>query len=307
MTLHSHPESAQPAANTGVPLPTDLNVSSSKALAAIVRFIGDPPDNSRVYEINPSMAQYLLDRYNIANRPTKPAKIALYGETMAKQEWRLTGDTVKFSDRGILRDGQNRLMACVRSGTPFTTHVVFGIDDSFFNVMDQGKNRDGSDLLAIAGVANSTIVAGAVRWAHLYETGTIMQRTTLPPPEVLRLYQERYHHVVNFVSHARATYNHTKWPAGFIAGSLYHLARIDGKAAHDFAHAMANNNFTGRYLPLAKMNSQLAGIAGVSSGRINDVVRAALLIICWNLVRDNKKGKQKDFQWNDKLPFPVAK
>ena len=287
--------------------PSGLNESERKALSAIERYIKDPPENSRVYWVPPSIADYLSQKYNLDNRPTKPVKIGQYAKAMAGGEWRLTGDTIKFSDRGILRDGQNRLLACVEAGVPFQTHIVFGIDDSFFNVMDQGKNRDGADLLAIAGVKNPTIVAAGVRWAHLYETDTVTQRTTLLAPEVLRLYQERYSGVEHFVSVARATYKNTQWPAGFIAGSLYYFSRIDAKAADEFAKAMANNNFTGKYLPLGKMSSQLTGIAGVSSGRINDVVRAALMIIAWNLVRDNKKGKQRDFVWQSPMPFPVAR
>jgi hypothetical protein len=227
---------------------------------------------------------------------------------MAGKEWRLTGDTIKFSDRGIMRDGQNRLEACVASNAAFQTHVVFGVPDEFFAVMDQGRNRDGSDLLAIEGVQSASITAAGVRWMHLYETDTVMQRTTVAPPEVLRLYRERYTDISTYVPIARTIYNNHKWPAGFVAGSLYYFSKIDKKDADEFGKAMANSNFSGKYSPLFKMTSQLAGIAGVSSGRINDVVRAAFMITAWNLVRTGKKGNKKyDFSWDASKPFPVAK
>jgi hypothetical protein len=290
-----------------VPFPSNLPEDDRRALQAIERHIANPPDNSRVFWITPEMAIYLIDKYNIANRPQKPTKIGEYSRSMAAKEWRLTGDTLKFSDREILRDGQNRLRACAESGVRFQTHIVFGVPDDFFSAMDKGKNRDGSDLLAIAGVANSAIVAGAVRWAHLYDTGTVKMRTTIPASEVLRLYQERYSGVSHFVPAARAIYNTHKWPAGFIAGSLHHLAKVDPRGADAFGQAMANSQFSGKYLPLEKMRQELGGIASVSSGRVNDVVRAALMIIAWNLVRTNKKGKTSDFKYiPDKEPFPVA-
>ena len=292
---------------TIIPFPTDLPVIDAKALAAIDRFILNPPENSRVFWITPAMAKYLREKYNLDNRPEKPTKIGQYAKAMLSGEWRLTGDTVKFSNRGILRDGQNRLRACEESGRTIPDPHRVRCRRQFFAVMDQGKNRDGSDLLAIAGVANSSIVAASIRWAHLFETDTVKMRTTIAPPEVLRLYQERYHGITSMVSVARAIYHQTKWPAGFISGSLYYLSKIDQHAAAEFGKAMANGNFTGRYVPLGKMNVQLAGIAAVSSGRVNDVVRAALLVIAWNLVRDNKKGKQKDFLWDNSKPFPVAK
>ena len=294
-------------ASNVVPFP-NVNESEKKALSAIERFIGDPPDNSRVYWIQPVMAEYLLQKYNIDNRPKKPTKIGQYAKAMAGKEWRLTGDTIKFSDRGIMRDGQNRLEACVASNAAFQTHVVFGVPDEFFAVMDQGRNRDGSDLLAIEGVQSASITAAAVRWMHLYATDTVMQRTTIAPPEVLRLYRERYTDITHFVPIARTIYNNHKWPAGFVAGSLYYFSKIDRKDADEFGKAMANSNFSGKYSPLFKMTSQLAGIAGVSSGRINDVVRAAFMITAWNLVRTGKKGNKKyDFSWDASKPFPVAK
>jgi len=292
---------------TVIPFPSGLPESDKKALEAVDRFIANPPDNSRVFWITPAMATYLHEKYNIDNRPEKPKKIGQYARDISAGEWRLTGDTIKFSNRSLLRDGQNRLLAGIASGKPFQTHIVFGIDDDFFSAMDQGKNRDGSDLLAIAGVPNSAIVAAAVRWAHLYKTDSVKLRTTFAPPEILHLYQTQYPNILAMVPLARAIYTHHKWPAGFIAGSLYHLADIDIHAAAEFGKAMANSNFSGRYLPLNKMGATLAGVAAVSSGRVNDVNRAALLIIAWNLVRENKKGKQSDFQWNDKMPFPVAK
>ena len=184
---------------------------------------------------SPVVAEYLLKKYNIDNRPKKPTKIGLYAKAMAGKEWRLTGDTIKFSDRGLMRDGQNRMEACVESGKPFQTHVVFGVPDEFFAVMDQGKNRDGSDLLAIAGVPNSATVAAGVRWAHLYETDTVKMRTTIAPPEVLRMYQERYNDITHFVPVARTVYNTHKWPAGFIAGSLYFLSKTDARRPRNSA------------------------------------------------------------------------
>jgi hypothetical protein len=290
-----------------IPFPTDIPESDRKALQAIERFILNPPDNSRVFWITPKMAIYLHDKYNLANRPNKPTKIGQYASVMSAQEWRLTGDTLKFSDRGLLRDGQNRLLACAAGNASFQTHLVFGVPDDFFSAMDQGKNRDGSDLLAIAGVPNSTVVAAGIRWAHLYDTKTVRLRTTIAPPETLRLYEERYHTITKWVSIARSIYSTHKWPAGFIVGTLNHLSQVDAKAADEFAQAMANSQFSGKFLPLNKMNGALIGVAQVSSGRVNDVYRAAVMIIAWNLIRTGKKGKQTDFNYDPaKEPFPEA-
>lgn len=291
-----------------VAFPDDLTESEAKALTAIDRMIANPPENSRVFWLNRSMSGYLLERYNIGNRPEKPAKIGTYSKAMSAREWRLTGDTIKFSSRGLLRDGQNRLLAEVASGVPFQTHIVFGIPDEFFTVMDQGKNRDGSDLLAIAGVKDAVVVAAAIRWAHMYETGTVPLRTTLEPPFVFKLWEDRYQGKIEHLAPlGRAIWRMHRWPAGFIAGSLYYLSTIDKADAEEFGRAMANNNFSGKLQSLDRMRIKLGGIADVSQGRIHDTVRAALLLIAWNLFRGGRKGSQKDFKWDTNQPFPVAK
>lgn len=287
-------------------LPSGLNESETKALAAINRFVSDPPDNTRVFWINPIMAQYLLDRYNLANRAKKPGKITEYSSAMKAGDWKLTGDTLKFSDRGLLRDGQNRLMACVASGMPFQTHVVFGIDDDFFRVMDQGKNRGGADLLHIAGVKNSGIVSPAVRWAHLFESKTVPQRTTFTPTELFDMYNSTYSDVSNFVSAAEAIKRVLHYPAGFMAGGLYHLSQVDAVAAAEVGKALANNNLTGKFFAFERMRFRLKELSDAAQGRVHDTVRAALLIIAWNLYRDGRKGTKKDFEWDISKPFPEA-
>jgi hypothetical protein len=299
-----------------VAFPDNLSDSETKALQAIDRFIANSPDNSRIFWINPVQAQYLLDRYNDGNRAIKPKKINEYKDAMQEQRWRLTGDTLKFSDKGLLRDGQNRLMACAAGGAPFQTHIVFGIPHEFFNAMDQGKNRGGSDMLHIAGVtAYTAIIAAGVRWAQLYENDTVRLRTTLQPPEVLRLFQERFTGIEKFAPIAGSIYGATGWPAGFLCGTLYHLSKIDPALTDSFAKEMMKPHSAGRFGPLNKLRQAL-GVKRPSSRegssvRIHDVVRAALTINTWNLIRAGKRGTASDFIFvvedSVRYPFPKAK
>jgi hypothetical protein len=97
---------------------------------------------SHIFAITPWIAERLIERYNTGdlpgpdgrwhNRTRKPSKIKEFSDDMIDDQWMLTGDTLKFSSKGRLRDGQNRLFACIRANKPFRTHVVFGIDDDVF-------------------------------------------------------------------------------------------------------------------------------------------------------------------------------
>jgi hypothetical protein len=150
-----HPNVAGGRRPTAVAI-SEEPVDEQKTLERIRRCIDNPPENSKVFTITPMVAQALLRDYDFENRPKKPKAIARYADDMAARRWSLTGDPIKFSkEKKHLRDGQNRLKACVRAGAPFTTYIVFGVDDAAFDRMDQGRNRSGSDVLTIVGYTNT--------------------------------------------------------------------------------------------------------------------------------------------------------
>jgi hypothetical protein len=280
-------------------------VDEQKTLERIRRCIDNPPENSKVFTIIPTIARALLRDYNFENRPKKPKAIARYADDMAAQRWSVTGDTIKFSKEKRLRDGQNRLMACVRAGAQFTTYIVFGIDDAAFDRMDQGRNRSGSDVLAIAGYSNTTALSGAVRWAHLIETGRAKHRDTYAAPEVLRLLQERYGTLPDYLRQARSIYSTTGQPLSMVTALLYLFHKANAAKAADFANAWETGNQAPEFNAIALMQRQIWGLQSVTSGRVHDVVRAALVIIAWNLFVAGRKGRKPDFEWRVSEPFPT--
>jgi hypothetical protein len=261
------------------------------------------------------IAETILREYNLGNRPKKPKKIAEFAADMAAQRWALTGESIKFSHR--LRDGQNRLAACMRAGVSFATYVVFGIDDDAFDRMDQGRNRSGADVLAIAGFQNTAALSGAVRWANLIETGRAKQRDTYPPPEILRLLQERYGRLPDYLPQARAIYNRTRQPISLITALLYlfekanpHKASLsfrEGQSAQqasEFATAWETGNMAPKFKTLTLMQRAISELQGMSSGRVHDVVRAAVIIKAWNLFVTGQKGNKTMLQWIVGQDFP---
>lgn len=281
------------------------DLDDSAAMGRLEKYIREAPENSRVFTITPAMAEDILERFNLKNRPRKPGKISEYAEHMTAQTWGLTGDTLKFSDKQRLRDGQNRLMACVRAGVPFTTHVVFGIADDLFDLMDRGRNRDGADILAIAGYQNATRMAAAVRWAYLIDEGRAKHRSSLEPTMVLRLLKDRYAGIEVWVQVAARIYSSTGQPIGMTAALLNAFNRANPTAAADFAAAWENGNFSGKFASIGKMQKRIASLMAASSGRIHEVVRAALIITAWNVYREGRQGTQTDFDWNPSKPFPT--
>lgn len=310
-----HPLAAVPAGDTRhrrkkptmklVTNETPSEVASTESeMKRIASYIAKPPENSRIFTITSEMAAALLTNYNQGNRSPKPRNIERYASDMEAGDWALTGDTIKFSDKGVLRDGQNRLMACVRSGVPFTTHVVFGISDEFFDRMDRGKTRDGSDLLAISGVPYSTTVSSAIRWVHLIDTGRVKTREGYDSRQTLQLFQTRYSELLQFVPQARKIYGVTRQPPSLVAALLFQFERANSAKAQEFANAWESGLWSGRFKAIGLVQSELASLHSITKGRIHDVVRAALIVKAWNLFISGRHGRKNEIMWTLAEDFP---
>ena len=118
--------------------------------------VGRDPDEFglvlRVVDVSPELAKRWLG-LNTANRNTKPTAIDKYGRDMSVVDgWLLTCQPIIFDSDNVLKDGQNRLLACVKSKATFRTLVVWGVDPNAFEAMDRNVPRSISDILKVAGV-----------------------------------------------------------------------------------------------------------------------------------------------------------
>jgi hypothetical protein len=75
----------------------------------------------------PALARWTLNNLCEGNRSMKPVRIRRYAKDMTARAFLPNGESVKFGAGGMLRDGQNRLAACVKAGVRFESLVVFGI------------------------------------------------------------------------------------------------------------------------------------------------------------------------------------
>jgi hypothetical protein len=195
-------------------------------------------------------------------------------------------------------------MACHRAGVPFRTHIVFGIEDEAFDRLDQGKNRNGADVLSIAGYQNVAALSGAVRWTQLIESGRTKTRESYTPAEILRLLRERYASLPSFVQQARSIYSTTGQPMSLVVALLYLFNKANADKAKVFAAAWESGKWAGEFKPIALMQTKIAGLQSMASGRVHDVVRAALVIKAWNLFVAARRGRAAEMRWDTGEPFP---
>jgi hypothetical protein len=275
----------------------------------IAHYIKNPPENSRVFTITPELAQWVLDTYHDSdnNRSKKPQKIKQYAADMAEGRWGKTGDTLKFSDKSLLRDGQNRLRSCVKAETPFKTHIVFGVEDHLFDVMDRGKPRSGDDVLKIDGYKSTGILAAAIRWVRLIESDRVKFRDTFEPKELLVMVKTKYPTLPEFIAQGQAIYKVAKIPSGLATAVIYLASKSDKGKAHDFASMLQIGGSVPHGKPVVHMLKRLSELKQITQGRVNDVVRAALLITAWNLVLERRTGSKSSFNWKLADDFPVMR
>jgi len=260
--------------------------------------IAHPPYNSRILEIGPLLAKYILDRLNTNNRPMKGGKIRTYTADLLSGEWGLTGDTIKFGTDGLLKDGQNRLAAVVKSKRPLVTHVVFGIEPSLFSRMDIGKNRTATDIFAIAGHKYAHHTAAAVRWLKILTSDNPANRAArYTNEELLHAYEQvfdrtRLEHSIKMALEVQKTTGH---PVGALAALHYIFAEANLSKADEFYTEWASGRYSQSRSrsPVALMQARLTELASLSNNRVHETVRNATIITAWQayITSDRKFGR----------------
>ncbi|MET7932965.1 hypothetical protein [Streptomyces sp. NPDC005322] len=120
-----------------------------------------------VLDVSPQLAAEWLTR-NTNNRPLSKSTVQQLVGQIQRGEWQLTHQGIAFDEDDVLIDGQHRLAAIAKAGITVPLTVTHGVPRTAFTVMDTGRKRTGRDALALAGEANATHLAAALRGLHLY-------------------------------------------------------------------------------------------------------------------------------------------
>lgn len=128
--------------------------------------------------VTPEIAGQLLAK-NSKNRTVIKASLRKIEESIRRGEWVFNGEPIIIASSGRVLDGQHRLMACVNTGVSIDTNIVFGVDESVFETIDQGTSRTVGNVLDIDGEENYNTVAAALKnfWGfcktgQVYDGGT---------------------------------------------------------------------------------------------------------------------------------------
>jgi len=104
---------------------------------------------TEVIYVTPGYAKSLLAKNASFQRVASKHTVKGYAEAMKRGEWRLTHQGIATDVNGYLIDGQHRLLAVIEAGMTIPMTLFSGVPESSFSVLDIGKKRNISDLLAI--------------------------------------------------------------------------------------------------------------------------------------------------------------
>lgn len=259
-----------------------------------------------VQRITPAMAEKMLGK-NVKNRNIRKGAVAAYARDMARDEWRLTGEAIKFDTDGNLIDGQHRLLAVIESGVTCDMLVITGLPGDAQHYLDAGARRGVGDQLALVGERNPNLLAAVIRRVVLWDNGTPFNQTTVTFSEheaaleaepTMRMSVDIASKCQRFIP-----------VQGSVFGFVHHLcARIDSEAAnHFFVEQVANSMDPSGP---ARALFQRFNRASISGQRLNEVEQTGYLMQAWNAwragdTRSRLQAPKGDGWLRGNLPTPV--
>lgn len=133
----------------------DVGIKAIKEAMQRSKMIGEPVVVRTA--ISPVTAAWLLGM-NIQNRMLSEPKVIQQSNDMTEGRWQENGDGLAISKCGALNNGQHRNYSVLRSGVTIMTNVTVGLTRESRATNDIGLPRSLSNVLAMDGFENPTIV-----------------------------------------------------------------------------------------------------------------------------------------------------
>lgn len=147
--------------------------------------------------ITPEIASKYLEKNTNNYRNVRQDRVNAYAVDMKNGNWKNNGEAIVFGTDGILKNGQHRLMACVKSNTPFETLVIRGCDEIIY---DYGYTRTTKQELLNENINISTTMIGAVKLFY-----KILTHNRITPEFTIRQYIKSNIECLNRASNITST------------------------------------------------------------------------------------------------------
>ena len=244
---------------------------------------------TKVMTITPEEARLWLDTKNSKNRPISENAVLKYAQEMKQGRWKLNGQSVIFNKTGQLANGQHRLLACVRSNTPFETVVTWGMEDEAFETIDDCNTRSMGDVLHIRGEANPTLLSAGLRFLWLYVRGEIehkdLRRGQVCTKPLLQSTLDKNPKIrgsVKFYSMLKARPGGLLISAGMAIGLHYLFSLVDEKKADEFFNHLQSGLELTDDNPVYILRNRLISAQKEASTKLTNSAIYYYTVMTWN-------------------------
>lgn len=136
---------------------------------------------AKVMDITPEIAQEFLN-INVDNRPIESKTVDMYADDLVHGRWHENGQPFTLSN-GILKSGQHRCLAIIKTGITIRNAVVVYTDDP--EMLDTHRSRTVRDLSGIDTLSISAI--NVIIWmTREMQTGRISKAVTIEVYDKMR-------------------------------------------------------------------------------------------------------------------------
>lgn len=264
--------------------------------------------------ITPDIAAKMLQN-NIGNRKLSPGNVKYLEGQLRKNNWKLTPESIIFSESRRLLDGQNRLNAIIKSGKAAECTVIMNAPDDIFDVLNTGKNRSAADTLHVAGFKNETIKSSVITMvlnykkglirSHLSESGS--RKDKISNADILK-FNEDNEAVLHPISNRAYSY-YKEFGAikpSFAGGMIFilaHLHRAPEHKVYEFFDILTSGICTNAEHPAMRFRKML--IDDLSATRkLQSSSKLAYFIEAWNAFYLGYKLPKRAWKWREGETFP---
>lgn len=248
---------------------------------------------TEVETITPEEARDYL-KANTKNRFLDRNKAQIYAGAIARGEWSLNGETIKFTKRGRLLDGQHRLLGVVLAGKSIKSAVVRGLDDKAQETIDTGRKRSFGDVLKLRGESNTRILASGTRCVYGYSKNGVLTTSShgvRPTMQQLITFLDENPGLRKAVNFPYSDVTRKLLTPAVGCGLFYLFSLVDEEDAHKFFVDLGTGVGLDEENPVLALRNRLLKETGIGVHSMHPRIRAALTIKAFNAWRDGRHLK----------------
>lgn len=245
---------------------------------------------TKVQSIAPKQATEWLDTKNAHNRPISQSTVERYTQEIKAGRWVNNGQAIIFGKSGNLLNGQHRLKAIVAANRAIEAVVIYGIEDSTFDTIDDGNKRSLGDVLAIKDEYKPALLSAGVRFLWIYATGQVatkdLRRGTIATKPLLEKTLDKHpglRQSTKYYSMLKARVGGMLVPAGMAIGLHYLFSLVDERKADEFFASLQSGIGLDEAHPILALRARLIAGKKESSSNITNSAMYFYVVTTWNV------------------------